>query len=292
MHSWSSTPCLARSSCTLGHPHLVLHGPCAHLVTHTLPCTFLMHIWSPNPCSACSSCTPLHAPCHSSSSTPCSAQSSCRPAHPHLALHIPQAHLVIHTLPCTLLVHICSSTPCSACSSCTPAFLCMLRVIPHRPHLALRIPHAHLVPLLALHAPCAHLLIHTLLCMILVRSLSSTPCFAHFWCAPALALHAPCAFLVTHALLCTLPVHSCPALLTRDACHALHSPRAGHCPSLTTAPVPGCLQHRGAVFWRKPQDDPPVRLLPSLCPVHPLLQGEVGPGGDTRSVGHTMVGES
>lgn len=57
------------------------------------------------------------------------------PARPHLALHAPLAHLVIHTLSCvcaqlvihtllcTLLMHTCLATPCSACSSYTSGHL-------------------------------------------------------------------------------------------------------------------------------------------------------------------------
>lgn len=98
---------------------------------------------------------------------------------------------------------------------------------------------------------------------------SRTPCFAQ----PSYMLcfaHSPC-FARSSRMPC----------LAHPSCQeATRSP--GTCSPLVTAPslVPGRLQHRGAVFRREPQDDPPIRLLPSVCPVHPLLQSEEGPGGD------------
>lgn len=151
-HSWASTPCSAWSVCTPGHPHPALHGPHAHLGIHTLLCALLVH--------SCSSNLALHAPLAHLLSFACSVSfliihtllytffvltctsTSC-------FAHTPHAHLLIHTLPCTLLVHIWSCP-----------WLCML-------------PCTICFPL---HAPFESLVIHTLLCTFLCTPL---PCFAH-----------------------------------------------------------------------------------------------------------------
>lgn len=101
----------------------------------------------------------------------------------------------------------------------------------------------------------------------------SVPCFARSLCPSCLAqpLRGPCSAR-----------SSCAPCLARPLCRERRDAQPG---GDSPVPVAGRLQHRGAVFRREPQDHPPVRLLPSLRPVHPLLQGEMGLGGDAGEGG-------
>lgn len=205
---------------------------------------------------------------HTCAATPRSAHSPCTAGHPHLVLHVPRVHLVIHTLSCMVPVHIWSPTPCPARSSCTSG----------HPLLALHIPRAHLVIhtllcMLLLHSfacSVSFLVIHTLLCAVFVQTCSSTPRFAHSSgtsAPPHLALRAPlalllsfacsvsfliihtllCAFLMHiwfHSLLCTLLVHICSSTpcCARSWCVPCHPHLALHTsgallPLLCTLPV-------------------------------------------------------
>lgn len=202
LHTWSFTPWPAHSLCTPGHLYLALYILCAFLLIHTLFRMLPLH-----------SCFPLHALCHSSSSTPCYAffVHTCTPT--SCFAHIPHAHLLIHTLPCTLLVHIWSH-PWLCMLLCTTAFLCMFLLNPLSPtpcsaHFLCTFAHPHL----ALHVACAHICLHSWLCTLLVHTLLlCTPAFLCILHVHPLS-HTPCSesSLCTPALLCphVMPTMPC-----------------------------------------------------------------------------------